>query len=456
VGFDTPNIATVRTGKVELGQGILTALRQMAAEELRITPDRIRLISGRTDLAPDEGYTAGSLSVVTSGGAIRVACAQARTILVGRFASRLGCAPEDVVVMDGSFSASNAAEISSYWQEYAAEHFRVPIHHGGALTDPAEFKWIGKSLQRVELQERLSGGAFIHDLDFPEMLHAHAVRGSGQEIDQLKLERLRAKYAPGASFVNAGKFLAVYTDSEDLTRRVSEVVRQNLFPDSREEQLASDPKDFPSRSLQTAVYEMPGDSSLRNSARHIRARYSRPYISHGSIGPSCAIAHFDGERLQVWTHSQGVYALRAALARVLKLDPVEVVVYHVYGAGCYGHNGADDVAFDAAMVATHVPGRHVKVQWTRRDELRNAPFGAASLVQIEAGIDQNGVPTSWSIEIWSPTHIQRPGSRGAPGLLGAEEIDFEANKVPPGDVPLERGAGLHAMGSLCIDCRVKK
>lgn len=440
VTFDTPDEATVRTGKVEIGQGILTALRQMAAEELRLSPGRIRLLSGQTDATPNEGYTAGSLSVVSSGGAIRLACAQARTMMIERFASRVGCLPSAVTVEEGLL-CSPSGLVSSYWNEYRGEDFRVAIRDV-SLTPSKDFKWIGQSLPRADLLSKLSGGAFIHDLNFPDMIHAHAIRGhASDEIDHHELRKLQSKYVAEASFLSVGKFLAVYSGSEATTRRISEVARQILFPDSARAQYAVDPAEYPSRPSLTTVLEAPGNTSPRNSARQIRASYSRPYLSHGSIGPSCALAHFDGKTLRVWTHSQGVFPLRAALATVLGIEEPNVVVHHVHGAGCYGHNGADDVACDAAVVAFHTPRRHVRVQWTRRDELRTAPYGPASLVQIEAGIDKDGRPTSWHVEIWSPTHIQRPGSRGAPGLLGGEEVNFEANKMPPGDVPLERGGG---------------
>jgi CO/xanthine dehydrogenase Mo-binding subunit len=187
--------------------------------------------------------------------------------------------------------------------------------------------------------------------------------------------------------------------------------------------------------------EAMGSAARRNAVTEIAARYSRPYLCHGSIGPSCAIAHFDGATMQVWSHTQGVFPLRNALADVLAMDPESIVVMHRHGAGCYGHNGADDVACDAAIVARACPGRHVRVQWTRRDELSSAPYGPASIVDIRAGVDHEGYPTSWDIELWSPTHNQRPGTRGAPGLLGGEELSTATKKVPPGDVPDEFGGG---------------
>jgi CO/xanthine dehydrogenase Mo-binding subunit len=138
--------------------------------------------------------------------------------------------------------------------------------------------------------------------------------------------------------------------------------------------------------------------------------------------PSCAVARWQHGAVEVWTHSQGIFALRAVIAEVCNLDEVAVTVHHAEGAGCYGHNGADDVALDAVLLARAVPGRHVRVQWSREDEFACAPFGPAMAVELAANVSDNGDITWWQSDTWSNAHVTRPGYAGAAGMLAAREV----------------------------------
>src|SRR5262249_5872703 len=138
-------------------------------------------------------------------------------------------------------------------------------------------------------------------------------------------------------------------------------------------------------------------------ARTLEATYTKPYLAHASIGPSAALAEFKDGKLTVWTHSQGVFPLRAELAGALKMAAAAVRCIHVEGAGCYGHNGADDVALDAALLARGVPGRPVRLQWMRDDEFAWEPYGAAMVMQAKAAL-ADGRIVDWQYELWSNTH----------------------------------------------------
>ena len=161
--------------------------------------------------------------------------------------------------------------------------------------------------------------------------------------------------------------------------------------------------------------------------RTIQRQYTRPYLAHASIAPSCAIAQWAGQRVHVWTHSQGIYFLRADLALVLTLPVEDIIVEHMEGAGCYGHNAADDVSLDAVLLAKAAGGRPVRVQWSRQDEMTHAPFGAAMAIEIEAGLDAQGEIVEWRHRIWSNGHTARPGRAAQPALLAATEL---ANPFP--------------------------
>src|SRR3546814_24139 len=167
---------------------------------------------------------------------------------------------------------------------------------------------------------------------------------------------------------------------------------------------------------------------------------------HGSIGPSAALALCEDGRLQVWTHSQGIYARRGSLAALLHLDADTVHVAHVPGAGCYGHNGADDAALDVALVARAIPGRPVLLKWSRADEHAWEPYGSCMAMDLRASLDADGAVIAWSQETYSDTHVMRPrlGVDGTgPGrLLAARHLARPIEPSPP-QPNMGRQTGLH-------------
>jgi CO/xanthine dehydrogenase Mo-binding subunit len=153
------------------------------------------------------------------------------------------------------------------------------------------------------------------------------------------------------------------------------------------------------------------------------------------------VAWWHDGKLEVWSHSQSIYALRDAIAKVLELAPDSVIARHAEGSGCYGHNGADDVAFDAALLARAMEGHPVRVQWMREDEFAWEPFGPAMVVKIEGSLDASGYVAQWKEEIWGNRHISRPGRHPAPGLLAAWHFGKGFEPPPAVDMPISMGGG---------------
>ncbi len=180
-------------------------------------------------------------------------------------------------------------------------------------------------------------------------------------------------------------------------------------------------------SLDRVVGAPPADAAAPAATRR-EATFTRMHIAHASIAPSCAMAVYEGGHLQVWSHTQGVYPLKAALARTLKLDPAAISVRHVQGPGCYGHNGADDAAADAAVIAMRRPGETVRVRWRREEEFGFEPVSPAMVTTVRATLDGSGRPSDWTTEIWSGRHSSRPGGGG--NLLAAEALP-DPPPVPP-------------------------
>lgn len=429
VGFERQGEVRIATGKVELGQGIATTLAQIAAEELDVDLSRIRLVSGDTDASPSEGFTSGSNSTDVSGGSIRIAAADARGLILARVAAELGCAAEDLVVDDGRFVRGNAFTGHDYWSVAPSIDWGGQVTGDFPVKAPGSYRLVGKNVPRTDLEARFRGGAFIHDLAPEGLLHARVLHRPWREATLAALDLDAVTGRTGARGIRSGDLVAFVAEDEFAVVRALELARVAAkWEGGRKAPENFDTPEWmrahePSR---TRVIEA-GAPGAATTGVSVTAAYSRPYLTHGSIAPSCALAEFRDGRLTVWTHSQGVFTLRDWLARTLGLDPAAVHAIHTPGAGAYGHNSADDAAFDAAFVAMQVPGRPVRAQWTREDEFVAAPMGPAMAVEIRAELDERQRPVDWTLEIWSPPHGQRPGMNGLVGLAGA----YALPGVPP-------------------------
>jgi nicotinate dehydrogenase subunit B len=413
--------ATIFTGKVELGQGILTALAQIAAEELYLPTARIVMISGDTARTPDEGVTSGSRSIETSGAAIRAACAEATALLVELAGQRLNWSSDELTVQDGIIYAPGKRKVS--YGELAAQFDLRRVATGKAPPKPyGSHRIVGKPVQRRDIPGKVSGApAFVQDLRLPGMLHGRVVRPPRYHAILDHADLRGAKALPGVvAVVRDGSFLGVVAKREQQAVRAREHLLRtsawiggDTLPDARKlhDDLITQKSDDHVVSEQTA----PPPSGI---ARVFEATFTRPFIAHASIGPSCALAQFDGAKLTVWSHTQGVFPLRRDLARALKLDEDAIRCIHAEGAGCYGHNGADDAALDAALLARAVQGLPVRLQWMRDDEFGWEPYGPAMVMKVKASL-ADGRIADWSYDVWSTTHSTRPGSGGGVNLLAS-------------------------------------
>ncbi|HJU19780.1 MAG TPA: molybdopterin cofactor-binding domain-containing protein, partial [Stellaceae bacterium] len=423
VRFSAPGRVTVATGKVEIGQGILTAMRQIAAEELDLAPERILLQSGDTEATPNEGYTSGSQSIQYGGAALRLACAEVRELFLGRTAARLGCSRADLTVADGTILLRGAPSGEDYWSLAAAIDLARPATGTAPVKPAGTYRILGQNLPRTDLAAKLFGApAFVHDIVRDGMVHARVVRqprrgATLKSADEAAIARA-AKGAP-IEILRNGNFLAVVGADETVVEAVAAAAPNHVLWDGVDR---LNPFQEEARWLlqQPSIDRVLGAPLPTAAQNHYEASFTRMHIAHAAIAPSCALALFEDGRLKVWTHSQGVYPLRDALARALKLDPAKISVSHVQGPGCYGHNGADDAAADAAIIAVRRPGVPVRVRWRREEEFGFEPVSPAMVVTVKAALDADGRPADWTTEIWSGRHSSRPG-RG-PALLAEEAL----------------------------------
>jgi nicotinate dehydrogenase subunit B len=444
VGFESDRTVRIATGKVELGQGVLTALVQIAAEELDVPPARIRLVSGVTAQSPNEGFTAGSRSIEESGGSIRLVCAEVRGLFLDHIAGVLDCPRAELAIQDGAVLRNGVPTGFDYWSLNEKIDLARPATGTAPVKRPAEFRVIGGNLARVDLPAKITGEAFVHDMAPAGVKHARVVRQPrrGAQLKSIDEAAIRRATQGRVELVRDGDFLAVVVDDETIATQAIDVVRRNCVWDGGVAipSDAGEPASLMAQPTKDRVIES-GAAPSGTAARTLEATYSRPFIAHASLAPSCALAQFADGRLTVWSHAQGVYQLRNSIARTLGLAPDDVTVLHRQGAGCYGHNGADDVALDAALIAQRMPGRTVRVQWSREDELSAAPFGSAMTVRMHATLDARGRPLEWTHELWSAVHGQRPGMAGNINLLAAAALPNAPPPPEPVDVPDAGGGG---------------
>jgi len=424
--FGADGVVTIATGKVEYGQGVWTALAQIAAEELDVRLARVRVAPVSTATSPDEGTTSGSKSIEDSGAALRQACAQARRALLAAAAGRLGADPAALGVRDGEVVTSAGGTGLSYWS-LGGPGLRDAAGPPVAAKPCAQWSVAGRSAPRIDIPDKVTGRPrFLHDLLLPGMLFGRVVRPPAvaaelQAVGQADLP------AGVIDVVTDGSFLGVVAETDAAARaaarRLGHAARwkvRDSLPD--EDDLRSFLLGEPAETSVIARRRDP--AAAARATRTLTAEFSRPFLAHASMAPSCAIAQVRDGTVTVWTHSQGIFALHRALAAGLDIEPRRLVVRHAEGAGAYGHNGADDAALDAVLLARAPAcrGRPVRVMWSREDEMAWAPLGSAMLARLSAGLGPDGRIQSWRQDVWSNGFLGRPGTGGEPRLLALAHL----------------------------------
>ena len=406
----------VRTGKVELGQGIKTAIAIIASEELDIPVEALVIGTGSTAAGPNEFMTAGSMSIEGSGSAVRQACAEARHHLMMRAAARFGVPASDLVVEDGLVRNPAGNEALSYAQLLGDQPLDMEATGNISPKAWADYRIVGRTATRVDLRAKITGGAaYVQDLRPTGLAHGRIVRPPGNAFRLASIDTDAVAAMPGVlKVVIDGDFIGV------IARDEYTAVRARAQLHAAADWQVDEDKRLPSDIYRNLI-EHPGTSLLvrdgtptedpipeRRTGEHtLRAVYRKPYHMHGSIGPSAALATWDKGKLHVMSHSQGPYVIRGALAVALGMSPEDIIVEHSENAGCYGHNGADDAAMDAALLARQLPGTPVLLKWQREDEHAWEPYSPAMVLAMEASLLEGKV-IHWNADIYSQTHSGRP------------------------------------------------
>ena len=441
IRIDADGSITVLTGKVELGQGFKTAFQQIAAEELDVPFESLKVITADTRRTANEGYTSGSHSMQDSGTAIQNAAAQVRELLVAEAARRLDLPADNFRTENGAVISPNGQRLG-YGDLVAADMLHVQAQAKSKLKDPSTFKVMGQPVPRVDIPAKVTGGAaYVQDMRLPGMVHARVVRPPSYGAQLTDCDTSAVEKLPGVvKVVRDGNFLAVVAKKEfqaiKAMNALTAVAKWRETPSlPKQDDLLHVLTSLPSQD--STIFQQSNPSAV--GQKTIEATYTRPYQAHGSIGPSCAVAQSVNDAMTVWTHTQGVYPDRQGIAQMLRVPPASVRCIHVEGSGCYGHNGADDAAADAALIARELPGLPVRVQWTREQEHAWEPFGPAMVTKLKASLDGNGAISDWNFEVWSNTHSMRPG--GAGSMLAAQHMAQPFAVPAPKPLPLPEGGG---------------
>jgi nicotinate dehydrogenase subunit B len=401
----------VFTGKVEIGQGLCGAIAQVTAEELDMQVAQIDVVIADTRSTPNEGFTGASSSTENSVLSVRYAAATARRELLELASKKLNVSPDELKMQNGKLSLKSGERSISFFDLLDGKKFQSEVKLPLTLKPKEQYRISGKSVAREDFKRMIIGKeTYLHDLRFPGMLHARTIHPPSYDAALISFdEKELRKVVPSVlQVISNGSFLAVVCEDEYQAVKAQRYLGQQVkwsvpSTNATKQSLPEYVKSLTaqSRTVKNATTLFPEGNGT------VKASYSKPYIMHGSIGPSCAVAVYDNNSLQVWTHSQGAYPIRDTLSKLLNIPAAQIHVTCVRGAGCYGQNGADDAAAEAALIAVAYPGKHIRLQWSREEEHGWEPYGSAMCMDLEAILDKDGRIAHFRSVVWSDTHYIR-------------------------------------------------
>jgi CO/xanthine dehydrogenase Mo-binding subunit/aerobic-type carbon monoxide dehydrogenase small subunit (CoxS/CutS family) len=423
---------TVFSGKVEYGQGIKTAMAQIAADELDVSLARIQMVMGDTERTPNEGMTVGSMSLQTSGNAIRQAAAEARQVTLNLAVEELEAYPEDLAVEDGQIIDRESGKKIDYWTLQGGKDFNYEIRGAAQPKTADAYKLVGKTAPHLDTLKKATGAhTFVQDLELEDMAHGRVVRPPSYHSTLVSIDLAAVEEMPGVlKVVRDGSFLGVIAEREEQAVRAMEKLAEVAVWEgqpipSQQEKLFEEMEGQIDESYlvvdgSPTFDPIPPRQAPSEASQTITATYTKPFHMHGTIGPSSALAHMEDGKLTVWGYTQGVFPPRDNIAKVLKMSPEDIHMIHVEGSGCYGHNGADDSTLDASLLARALPGRPVLMKWTRANEHQWEPYSPATIIKMQASLDEKGQVIDWHHEVYSPPHLGRAmADDDTSGLLAA-------------------------------------
>jgi CO/xanthine dehydrogenase Mo-binding subunit len=396
---------TIFCGKVDLGQGLRIAIPQMAAEELGVAVERVAMIEGDTALTPDQGPTAGSTGIMRGGVQIRQAAATAREALIGLAAARAGRPASEFNAIDGEIRPKAGGQGYPIGDLLGAQRVGLKLDPKAPLKDPAAYAVVGKPLARPDVPGKVTGRhVFVHDFKVDGMLHGRVLRPASVGARVKEVDESSIRDIAGARAIRINDFVAVVAANEWAAISAARKLKVT-WSDERaligDEGVRAWLRAGPFEADEFVLKKGDSKEAFSGAAKRVAAEYYWPMQSHGSMGPSCAIADVRDGKATIWSASQATHRFRETIARVLGLSRESVRVVYLDGSGCYGMNGHDDAAADAALLS-RAAGRPVRVQWMRQDEHGWDPKGPPQLLSLEGALTGDGKIAAWRTEMWLP------------------------------------------------------
>ena len=447
--FEKDNLILVHSGKIDIGQHVSSSLALICSKITGIDYNQVEVIRLNTDFTPDEGKTASSLSMPHSGSAIKAASFSLRKYFLNYVINKLGISENNMIFENGIVIDKVSNKSFSYWDfSQTEEYINIEIPEILEEEELNEFQYQNK--QKIEIKtinEIVTGKyKYVHDLTFSNMLHARIIRPPNYysrfiSIDQNILKKLEED---NIKLIIKGSFLAILSSEEFLVVKYLKLIKnyiiwenvKNLSQGSLFDLLVNNNRD--TLNVRTGGEAFKEDvPNLKNinkkGFKNLKSEFKKSYLMHGPIGPSCACAIFENKKLKIYSHSQALYDLKVILVKFFKMKEEDVTLFFSPGSGCYGHNGADDAAFEAAILSKEMPNKHILLKWTREDEHCWEPYGSASINRLNGTIDQQGNIVYWSHEVFSDTYITRPTEKELNNFISYKFINnnFNKNKHTP-------------------------
>jgi nicotinate dehydrogenase subunit B len=394
---------TVFSGKIEMGQGVLTSQAQMAADELGVSLHAIDMILGDTDRCPWDMGTFGSLTTRMFGPALRAACAEARGVMMQLASEHLLVAKENLLVDNGVVSVKGDLKRKvSYGELAKGKTISRTLDEKAILRSISEFREMGQSPRRLDAREKVTGGAkFAGDIRLPGMLYARIVRPPAHGATLAKVDTSAAAKMSGVTVVNRDGLVAVLHADPEIAGKALEAVKadwSNAEPGADPDGIFDD---LLKRAGAPEVKETKGDieAARGGGAKHFDDTYRKGYVAHAPMEPHTAVAEMKDGQLTIWASTQTPFPTRDRIARMLDLDAKKVRVITPYVGGGFGGKSAGLQADEAAKLAV-VTGKPVMVAWTRAEEFFHDTFDPACVVKIESAVDSNGRVSMWDYTVW--------------------------------------------------------
>jgi CO/xanthine dehydrogenase Mo-binding subunit len=446
--------ATIYTSHVDVGTGITTAYRQIAAEELGIPVERFTVVQGNTGEVPNHGGTGGSSGIPRGGADIRRAAATAHAALVNLACAKLGKSTSEIRIENGVARAASGESVS-VGELIGGKRFNVKVNNEAPLKDPKSYATVGKPIPRPDLTGKATGRyVYVQDFKVPGMLHARVVRPDVIGAKLVSVDEQSIAGIPKAKVVRLENFVAVVAENEWAAIRAAKELKIVWSEGAALPVSATLAADLQAEAASVSEQYAPSREGVGGAgpiAKTVSATLYWPYQTHGSLGPSCAIADVRSGGATIWSATQDTYGVRGLTASVLKLPANAIQVNYMDGSGSYGTNGAPDAAIDAVLISRAV-GKPVRLQWMRQDELIWDPKGPAHLLKLQAGLDDRG-----NLATWEGTAIGPAGPQWNGSLLGAVGAGVLQVNERGGGAPVTQNMDPpYAVGSIKITSKTTK